>query len=59
MALVHAGLGDDAGVFDWLERAYAAHDVHLISLTVDPKWDRYRADPRFTSILTRCRFTAP
>ncbi len=58
MALVHAGLGDEAAIFDWLERAYAVRDVHLMYLTVDPKWDPYRADPRFVALLERCRFTA-
>jgi TolB-like protein/DNA-binding winged helix-turn-helix (wHTH) protein/Flp pilus assembly protein TadD len=58
MALVHAGLGDKAAVFDWLERAYAVRDVHLMYLPVDPKWDPYRADPRFVALLERCRLTA-
>ena len=56
IALVHAGLGDRSAVFEWLERAYAARDVHLIFLTVDPKWDPYRADPRFQALLARCGF---
>jgi len=47
MALVHAGLGEREAVFQWLNRAYDAHDVHLIFLPVDPKWAPYRADPRF------------
>ena len=29
-ALIHAGLGEPEAVFDWLERAYAARDVHLV-----------------------------
>jgi hypothetical protein len=40
----------------WLNRAYVARDVHLIFLPVDPKWDPYRADPRFTALLARCDF---
>jgi TolB-like protein/Flp pilus assembly protein TadD len=56
LALVHAGLGDADAVFDWLGRAYAARDVHLMFLTVDVKWDRYRADPRFRDLLARCGF---
>jgi TolB-like protein/DNA-binding winged helix-turn-helix (wHTH) protein/Flp pilus assembly protein TadD len=56
VALVHAGLGDRDAVFEWLDRAYAARDVHLIYLPVDPKWDDYRGDPRFTALLARCRF---
>ena len=55
-ALVHAGLGEADAVFEWLERAFAAHDVHLTLLAVDPKWDPYRADPRFSALLARCGF---
>ena len=58
LALVHAGLGDADAAFAWLDRAYAARDVHLMFLTVDVKWDRYRADPRFSALLARCGFTA-
>ena len=57
LALVHSGLGDTDAAFEWLERAYAARDVHLMFLTVDVKWDRYRADPRFGELLARCGFT--
>ena len=56
LALVHAGLGDADAAFEWLDRAYAARDVHLMFLTVDVKWDRYRADPRFGDLLARCGF---
>lgn len=55
-ALIHAGLGERDEVFTWLERAYEAHDVHLMYLTVDPKWDPYRTDVRFERLLTRCGF---
>ena len=57
MAIVHAGLGEREAVFDWLDKAYAARDVHLIFLTVDPKWDPYRGDSRFEALLARCGFT--
>lgn len=57
MALVHAGLGERDVVFEWLSRAYDARDVHLIFLPVDPKWDPYRAEPRFEALLERCDFT--
>lgn len=56
MALLHAGLGDRDGVFAWLDRAYAARNVHLIYLPVDPKWDAYRTDPRFVALLARAGF---
>jgi TolB-like protein/DNA-binding winged helix-turn-helix (wHTH) protein/Flp pilus assembly protein TadD len=57
LALVQAGLGERETVFDSLEKAYTAHDVHLMFLPVDPKWDAYRADPRFEALLARCDFT--
>jgi TolB-like protein/Flp pilus assembly protein TadD len=56
MALVYAGLGETDTVFEWLNRAYAVRDVHLVFLTVDPKWDPYRGDPRFAALLERCGF---
>jgi TolB-like protein/DNA-binding winged helix-turn-helix (wHTH) protein/tetratricopeptide (TPR) repeat protein len=59
MALVSAGLGEAGATFDWLERAYAVRDVHLIYLTVDPKWDQFRGDRRFVTLLARCGFTTP
>jgi TolB-like protein/Tfp pilus assembly protein PilF len=55
-ALIHAGLGDPAGVFEWLERAYEARDVHLIFLTADAKWDPFRRDPRFEALIERAGF---
>jgi TolB-like protein/Tfp pilus assembly protein PilF len=52
-ALVHAGLGEADSAFEWLERALNARDVHLVFLTVDPKWDRFRTDARFQAIIDR------
>jgi tetratricopeptide (TPR) repeat protein len=57
LALVHAGLGDADAAFEWLDRAYAVRDVHLMFLPVDVKWNRYRTDPRFGDLLARCGFT--
>jgi TolB-like protein/cytochrome c-type biogenesis protein CcmH/NrfG len=56
MALVHAGLEERDAVFARLDEAYEVRDVHLIFLPVDPKWDPYRDDPRFQSLLKRCGF---
>lgn len=57
IALVHAGLGETAAVFEWLERAYSERDVHLMFLPVDAKWDDYRQDGRFAALLSRCGFS--
>jgi DNA-binding winged helix-turn-helix (wHTH) protein/TolB-like protein/Tfp pilus assembly protein PilF len=56
MALVYAGLGQRDSAFEWLERGYAALDVHLIFLLTDPKWDDFREDPRFRRLVERCDF---
>jgi Flp pilus assembly protein TadD len=56
IALVNAGLEDWNAAFEWLERAVDAHDVHVMYLTVDPKWEPIRSDGRFEAILARCRF---
>jgi hypothetical protein len=56
MAIVHAGLGEFDHSLQWLERCYDARDVHLIFLTMDPKWDPLRTEPRFASLLQRCGF---
>jgi hypothetical protein len=56
LALVQAGLGERESVHDTLDAAYAARDVNVVFLTVDPKWDDYRSEPRFKQLLDRCRF---
>ena len=50
-ALAYAGLKDDERVFEWLEKAAAVRDSHLIYVVVDPKWDPYRQDERFRRVL--------
>ena len=57
IALIHAGLGHTELALDWLARAFDSHDVHLVFLTVDPKWDPFRIEPRFMAVLKRCGFT--
>jgi len=57
-ALVYAGLGRKDAALEWLERAYDMHDVHLAFLPVDPKWDTFRSDGRFLTIVDRCAFTS-
>ncbi len=56
IALVYAGLGDREAVWEWLNRAYEARDVHMVHLTVDGKWDDYRVLPQFQELVCRCGF---
>ena len=56
IALVYTGLNDATRVFNWLNKAVEVRDPHLIYITVDPKWDAFRKDPRFAALLKRCGF---
>jgi TolB-like protein/Flp pilus assembly protein TadD len=56
LALLHAGLNDREAAMECLERAYDAHDVHLVLLVIDPKWDTFREDARLLAIIERCAF---
>jgi len=53
IALVYAGLGEKNEAFRWLQDAFAAHDVGLVYLKVDPCLDPLRSDPRFNDLLHR------
>jgi TolB-like protein/DNA-binding winged helix-turn-helix (wHTH) protein/Tfp pilus assembly protein PilF len=59
VAIVHAGLGEHDAALAWLECAIAARDVHMVFVTVDPRWDELRQDPRFADLVARCRFFEP
>ena len=55
-ALIYAGLDQHDLVFQYLERALTMRDVHLAFLPVDPKWDPFRNDQRFHSLINACGF---
>ena len=55
-ALVYAGLGEQTHTLQALERALQVRDVHLAFLPVDAKWDAFREDARFCSLLEACGF---
>jgi TolB-like protein len=57
IALVYAGLGNKQQAFKWLEDAYAAHDVGLLYLRVDPCLDPLRSDPRFDDLVRHVGLT--
>ncbi len=54
IALPYAGLGNYDLALEWLDRCYEARDVHIVFLTIDPKWDPLRGDARFKALLERC-----
>jgi serine/threonine-protein kinase len=53
LAVLYAVLGKGEQAFASLERAYAAHDLQLGSLGVDPVFDPLRSDPRFADLIRR------
>lgn len=55
LALVYFRLGDDDRGFQWLERAVRGRLSSVRFLNVDPAFDRWRADPRFTALIRELR----
>ena len=53
LATIYASLGEHDRALDWLDRAYADHDVQVVSLKVDPAFDRLRSKHRFQELVAR------
>ena len=53
IALVCNGLGDQNQALSWLEKALDDRDVRLTLLKVDPRWDSFRLNSRFSALLER------
>lgn len=53
IACIHLGLGDDDGLFEWLERAANERDALMPWLKSMPAFDRVRPHPRFQALLER------
>src|SRR3989442_1149330 len=51
--LIYTALGEQDQALEWLEKAYEERSEWLVWLKVDPKLDRLRSDPRFTSLVQR------
>lgn len=56
IAMVYNGLGETDAALQWLEDAVKRHDVRLILLKVEHKWDNLRAEPRFIALMKRMGF---
>ena len=41
--------------FDWLEKAYRAHDAGLVAIKTDSDFDSLHSDDRFANLLRRMR----
>jgi DNA-binding winged helix-turn-helix (wHTH) protein/TolB-like protein/Tfp pilus assembly protein PilF len=51
MASIYAALGDKDQAFEWLEKTYEEHSYNMIQITMDPRHDSLRSDPRFVDLL--------
>ena len=52
-AMVYISLGELDRAFEWLDRAYEAHDTFLNGLKTDVRYDPIRSDPRFDVLLKK------
>ncbi|MFN2579307.1 MAG: alpha/beta fold hydrolase [Pyrinomonadaceae bacterium] len=59
MALIQSGLGETEECFEWLNRAYEVRDGWMIYITVDPRWQSLRSDPRFCRIVQSVGLAPP
>jgi tetratricopeptide (TPR) repeat protein len=53
IALIYLGLGQKDPAFEWLDKAVEERSPWLIHLTVDPRFDSIRSDPRFKNLIQR------
>jgi hypothetical protein len=53
LAVLYAGLGDKEAALSSLEKAYAAHDLQMQFLKIDPHFDSLRSDPRFQDLMRK------
>jgi TolB-like protein/Tfp pilus assembly protein PilF len=53
LALAYAGVGQTSAALDKLENAYEQHDVILLWLGTEPRFDSLESEPRFAELLRR------
>jgi serine/threonine-protein kinase len=53
LAVLYLGLGDKEKSLSALERGYAAHDLQMGYLGVDPHYDPLRSEPRFQELIRK------
>jgi TolB-like protein/Flp pilus assembly protein TadD len=53
IASVFGALGENDRAFEWLEEANRAHDLNVVRLKYDPRFEKLRSDPRFADLVRR------
>ncbi|CAA9218256.1 MAG: Adenylate cyclase [uncultured Chthoniobacterales bacterium] len=59
VSLIYALRREDEKVFEWLERAYTAHDPRVINSTSEDLLKRFHSDPRFIAFCRKVGLTPP
>ena len=53
VAIVHVGIGNDEQAIDWLEKAFAARNSHMLYIKQGAQFDPLRGKPRFETLIRR------
>jgi DNA-binding winged helix-turn-helix (wHTH) protein/Flp pilus assembly protein TadD len=59
LALIHVGLGEKEEALNLLEKAYEEHYPWMIHLSVEPRFDPLRSEPRFKALVSRIGLGQP
>ena len=55
VALIYAGLGAKDATFEWLDKAYEDRSSWFTWISVDPRFDVIRDDPRYRELMQRMK----
>jgi TolB-like protein/Tfp pilus assembly protein PilF len=59
LAGLHAYRGETDVAFEWLDRAYRAHDVNVVTVRSDPLLRSLHGDPRYRAFLEKMKLNEP
>lgn len=51
IALIYEGFNNKVRALEWLKKAFDERNTELLSLKVDPLWDKLRSNPHFQDLL--------
>jgi len=51
--MVYAQMGEIDLAFEWLEKAYEAHELEMIWLKSEPQFTNLHGDPRYEEMLDK------
>jgi TolB-like protein len=59
LAGLHAYRGENDAAFEWLDRAYRAHDSNVVTVRSDPLLRTLHGDPRYRALLEKMKLNEP